>query len=192
MNLVKRNAGEIKVLGLDNMKKQKDIKQRIGFVYDENYFYEELNLIEMKNIISPFYKHWDDKVFHKYIYDFNLPKKKKIKELSKGMKMKYSLAVALSHGAEFIIMDEPTSSLDFGNQHVVLEKMRYLSRKGMSILMVTHDPDHALFCASQVVMIKKGCLLKIGSPDETIQEETMQDICFRLAIFSGTAAPPWL
>ncbi|EET84215.1 ABC transporter related protein [Clostridium carboxidivorans P7] len=112
MNLIKKNSGEIKIFGLDNIKNEKDIKQKIGFVYDENYFYEELTLTEMKNLIAPFYKNWNNAAFNKYMSDFNLPEKKKVKELSKGMKMKFSLAIALSHKAELIIMDEPTSGLD--------------------------------------------------------------------------------
>ena len=92
MNLIKKNSGEINVFGLDNLKHNKEIKQKIGFVYDENYFYEELNIIEMKNIIKPFYKNWNDNLFEKYIKEFELPKKNKIKTLSKGMKMKLSLA----------------------------------------------------------------------------------------------------
>lgn len=112
MNLIKNDGGSIKILGLDNIANEKEAKEKIGFVYDENYFYEELNLTEMKNIIAPFYKNWDERAYQKYIKDFNLPAKKKIKELSKGMKMKFSLAMALSHGAELILMDEPTSGLD--------------------------------------------------------------------------------
>lgn len=101
MNLIKKDSGNINVFGLDNLKHEKEIKQKIGFAYDENYFYEELNITEMKNIIKPFYKNWDNNSFEKYIKQFGLPKNKKIKELSKGMKMKFSLALALSHNKEF-------------------------------------------------------------------------------------------
>lgn len=112
MNLLKRDGGEIKVFGLDNIKHEKEIKNRIGFVFDENYFYEELTVAEMKRVIAPLYKNWDDGAFNRYLKEFSLPPDKKIKELSKGMKMKFSLAVALSHNAELLIMDEPTSGLD--------------------------------------------------------------------------------
>ncbi|SFQ36074.1 ABC transporter ATP-binding protein [Caldicoprobacter faecalis] len=112
MNLLKKDGGEIKVFGLDNIKHEKEIKNRIGFVFDENYFYEELTVAEMKRVIAPLYKNWDDGAFNRYLKEFSLPPDKKIKELSKGMKMKFSLAVALSHNAELLIMDEPTSGLD--------------------------------------------------------------------------------
>lgn len=112
MNLLKKDGGEIKVFGLDHIKHEQEIKNNIGFVYDENYFYEELTIEEMKRIISPFYKNWDNSMFESYIQKFNLPKDRKIKNLSKGMKMKFSLTVALSHDAKLLIMDEPTSGLD--------------------------------------------------------------------------------
>ena len=112
MNLIKKDDGKITVFGLDNNKHEIDIKNRIGFVYDENHFYEELTISETKYYIAPFYSMWDNAAFDKYIKDFNLPPKKKIKELSKGMKMKMSLAFALSHNADLLIMDEPTSGLD--------------------------------------------------------------------------------
>lgn len=112
MNLLKKDSGEIKVFGKDHIQFEKEIKNRIGFVYDESYFYEDLTIRQMKNIISPFYKKWDEKLFNKYIKDFDLDLNQKIKKLSKGMKMKFSLAIALSHNADLIIMDEPTSGLD--------------------------------------------------------------------------------
>jgi ABC-type multidrug transport system, ATPase component len=77
MNLIKKSSGSVKVFGLENIKYEKQIKQRIGFVYDENYFYEDLTTVSMKNIISRFYKDWDNRLFDKYMDKFALPKKKK-------------------------------------------------------------------------------------------------------------------
>lgn len=112
MNLLKRDSGEIKVFGLDNIRAEREIKDRIGFVYEEPNFYEELTVLEMKKVIAPFYTKWDDQIFDQYLKKFGLSGKKKIKELSKGMKMKVWLAIALSHQAELLILDEPTSGLD--------------------------------------------------------------------------------
>ncbi|WP_062352784.1 ABC transporter ATP-binding protein [Bacillus kwashiorkori] len=112
MNLLQPDRGKLSIFGLDYKKHEKEIKQRIGFVYDSNVFYENITLNEMKNIIHPSYKNWDDSVFHYYVDTFELPLKKKLKTFSKGMMMKVSLTFALSHHAELIIMDEPTSGLD--------------------------------------------------------------------------------
>src|SRR5690554_3950074 len=112
MNLLKKDSGEINVFGLDHLKHEKEIKNRIGFVYDESHYYEELTVEDMKRIIAPMYIKWDEEQFKSYIKEFDLPRNKRIKELSRGMKVKFSLAVALSHHADLLIMDEPTSGLD--------------------------------------------------------------------------------
>src|SRR5690625_834589 len=112
MNLLKQDAGEVKLFGLDYKTHEKEIKERIGFVYDGNVFYEGMNLKDIKRIVGPAYKRWDDALFYQYVEQFKLPLNKAIKKLSKGMQMKASLAIALSHHAELIIMDEPTAGLD--------------------------------------------------------------------------------
>lgn len=112
MNLLQQDSGTISIFGKSYKKHEKEIKERIGFVYDENIFYENITLNDMKRIIKPAYKNWDDKAFQQYIEQFELPLNKNMKTFSKGMKMKASLAIALAHHAELIIMDEPTSGLD--------------------------------------------------------------------------------
>lgn len=112
LNLVKKDSGSISVLGMDYAKDEKKIKEKIGFVFDEGAFYESLTLNEMKKIIAPTYKQWDERQFNQYVDLFELPRRQKVGQFSKGMKVKVSLAFALSHHAELIIMDEPTSGLD--------------------------------------------------------------------------------
>lgn len=170
MNLVKKNSGEIKVFGLDNIEYEKEIKQKIGFVYDENYFYEELNLIEMKNIVAPFYKNWDNTAFNNYMSDFNLPVKKKIKELSKGMKMKYSLAIALSHGAEFIIMDEPTSGLDPIFRSEILDILySVIQDENKGILFSTHITTDLEKIADYITFLNKGKIIFSDAKDNILE-----------------------
>ncbi|TPE70002.1 ABC transporter ATP-binding protein [Halalkalibacterium halodurans] len=112
MNLLKPDDGEVKLFGMDYTTHEKAIKERIGFVYDGNVFFEGLNLKDIKHIVGPAYKRWDDTLFYQYVDKFELPLNKAIKTFSKGMQMKASLAIALSHHAELIIMDEPTAGLD--------------------------------------------------------------------------------
>ncbi|MBE6066689.1 MAG: ABC transporter ATP-binding protein [Clostridium lundense] len=157
MNLIKKNTGEIKIFGLDNIAHEKDIKQKIGFVYDENYYYEELTINEMKKIISPFYINWDEKSFQNYIKQFDLNPKKKIKELSKGMKIKFSLAVAISHGAELIIMDEPTSGLDPVFRREILDILYSLIQdENKGIFFSTHITTDLEKVADYITFINKG------------------------------------
>ena len=159
MNLIKKNSGEINILGLDNVKQEKQIKEKIGFVYDENYFYEELNIKSMANIIASFYKNWDEKTFEKYIKQFGLNKDKKIKDLSKGMKMKFSLAIALSHKAELIIMDEPTSGLDPVFRSEILDILYSLIQdENISIFFSTHITTDLEKIADYITFLNNGSI----------------------------------
>ena len=97
-------------------------------------------------------------------------------DLSGGQRQRVLIARALTQQPELLIMDEPTASLDFGNQQLVLSRMKTLAKSGMSVIMVTHDPDHALFCADRVIVMKEGSILLDGSSEETITTETLQEI----------------
>ncbi len=98
-------------------------------------------------------------------------------ELSGGQRQMVIIARALAQEPELLIMDEPTNNLDFGNQYRVLEKVRFLAEKRrMSVLMVTHSPDHALYCADQVLVVKDGLIIADGDAKTVITERNMKDI----------------
>jgi ABC-2 type transport system ATP-binding protein len=171
MNLLKKDAGEIKIFGLDNIKHEKEIKNRIGFVFDENYFYEELTVMEMKRIIAPFYKNWNDDVFNKYIKEFSLSPRIKIKELSKGMKMKFSIAVALSHDADLLIMDEPTSGLDPIIRSELLDILTFLIQDdNKSVFFSTHITSDLDKIADYITFINNGNIVFSCAKDDILDK----------------------
>ena len=101
----------------------------------------------------------------------------KVGSLSGGQRQMVIIARALAQEPELLIMDEPTNNLDFGNQYRVLEKVRSLAaRRNMSVLMVTHSPDHALYCADKVLVVKDGLIIADGDPKNVITEYNMKDI----------------
>jgi ABC-2 type transport system ATP-binding protein len=171
MNLMRRDAGEIQVFGLDNVAEQKRIKERVGFVYDENVYYEELTPEEMKRVVAPFYSRWDEAAFQKRLRDFGLPPDKKIKHLSKGMKMKFALAVALSHHAELLIMDEPTSGLDPLVRSELLEILGSEMQSGeLSVFFSTHITSDLDKAADYVALIDMGELIFARTKDELVEQ----------------------
>lgn len=95
-------------------------------------------------------------------------------QLSGGQQQLVLIARAIAQQPGFLVMDEPTASLDFGNQQMVLKRMKKLTEGGMGVLMVTHDPDHALFCADRVIAMQEGRVIADGTPDEV-----MTDACLR-------------
>lgn len=171
MNLIKKDSGFIKIFNMDHEQNEIEIKEKIGFVYDENHFYEELTIQEMKNMVRPFYQKWDESVFKKYAKDFNLPLKKEIKHLSKGMKMKFSLAIALSHHAELFIMDEPTSGLDPLVRSELLEILQsLLVDENKSIFFSTHITSDLEKVADYITLINEGEVILSKTKDELLEE----------------------
>lgn len=171
LNLLKKDGGNINVFGLDNIKNEKEIKNRIGIVFDESYYYEELTISEMKRVVAPFYSNWSDSTFNKYIKDFQLPSNRKIKELSKGMKMKFSLALALSHDAELLIMDEPTSGLDPIIRSELLEILtNIIMDENKGIFFSTHITSDLDKIADYVTLIDQGEIVLSDSKDQIMSD----------------------
>lgn len=180
MNLLRKNQGEIKVFGLDHVQHEKEIKNRIGFVYDENHYYGVLTINEMKRIVAPLYQYWDEQLFRKYLGEFGLNPKQKIDSLSAGMKTKFSLAMALSHHAELIIMDEPTSGLDPVFRSELLDILYYLMQdEDKSILFSTHITSDLERIADYITFMNKG---------EIILSDEKDNILDKYALIKGPTA----
>ncbi|GKV67517.1 ABC transporter ATP-binding protein [Sporosarcina sp. NCCP-2716] len=160
MNLLRPDEGEVRVFGLDYATHEKAIKERIGFVYDGNVFYEGMNLKDIQRIVGPAYRHWDGALFRQYAEQFELPLNKAVKTFSKGMQMKASLALALSHQAELIIMDEPTAGLDPIFRRELLDLLQDIMLDGeRTIFFSTHITSDLDRIADYIAFIKKGKLM---------------------------------
>jgi len=170
MNLIIKKSGEIKVFGKDHLKHEVEIKSRIGFVYDNPNYYDHLKLKQLKNIIAPFYKSWDDSTFKKLVEKFELPLNKTLRKFSRGMVMKAALAIALSHNADFIIMDEPTSGLDPVFRRELLELFTEIMQdENKSILFSTHITSDLERIADFVTFINNGEIVFSKIKDEIFE-----------------------
>lgn len=171
LNLVKKDSGSINIFGLDHLKEEVNVKERIGIVFDENHFYEDLTCKQVKKIVARFYKNWNEDTYQNYIKRFQLPHNKKIKELSKGMKMKFSIAIALSHNAELIIMDEPTAGLDPIVRSEVLDILQEIVLDAnKTVLFSTHITTDLEKIADYLTFINEGKVI-FSEPKDEIQEQ---------------------
>jgi len=171
MNLLKRDEGEIKIFGKDNIDHEREIKERIGFVYDECFYYENHSIKDNEKIISGFYKSWNTKVFDNYLRKFNLNKKQKVKELSKGMKMKFAIALALSHNAEFLILDEPASGLDPVMRRDILDVFQeVIQDENVGILISSHIISDLEKVSDYITYIQKGKIVFSKATNELMEE----------------------
>lgn len=167
MDLIRSDQGDIRVFGQSHDKHTAEIKERIGFVYDADFYYEDLTIEKNKRILAPFYSQWDDELFYYYLRKFQLNTAKRIKHLSKGMRMKFSLAMALSHHPDFIIMDEPTAGLDPIIRRELLEMMQDLIQdEEKAIFFSTHITTDLEKIADFIVFIHDGRIIFQGEKDE--------------------------
>lgn len=171
MNLIGREAGEIRIFGEDNQTAEAQVKARIGFVYDEPCFHADSRLSEIKRAISPFYEKWDEDLFQRLMGEFELPQKKLFKKLSHGMQVKFALALALSHQADLLIMDEPTAGLDPVFRRQLLRKLlEILQDEGKTILFSTHVTSDLERIADYITFIHEGTILFSLPKDELLEK----------------------
>lgn len=157
LGLTNKLSGNIRFFGLDFDKHERQIKDRIGIVLDDGGFYEDLTLSEMKGIISSAYTSWSEQDYKRYMDLFSLDPKQRIHTLSKGMRMKYALALALSHNAELLIMDEPTSGLDpLVRSQVLKALVEYMKNGGKGVFFSTHITSDLDKVADTLIMIDNG------------------------------------
>lgn len=170
LNIIPVNSGEVKLLGLDHIKDEKEIKERIAVIFDELPFHDIFNAKDMSRIFEGIYPKWNRNEYMRYLDRFQLPRKKKIGEFSKGMKMKLQIACALSHEAELLVMDEPTSGLDPVVRDEILHIfMEYLEDGERSILMSSHITSDLEKIADSITYIDKGKILLSGYKDEILE-----------------------
>ncbi|GEP84665.1 ABC transporter ATP-binding protein [Staphylococcus piscifermentans] len=157
MNLLSPDSGTIHMLGAKMPNFEKEIKEKIGFIYSELYLNEKWNITKCEKIFSLMYSTWDKALFEKYIAKFQLPLNKKIKTFSTGMKMKLSFAIAFSHHAELYILDEPTAGLDPVTRNEVLEIIQdELINEKKSVFFSTHIISDIEKIADHLVYLKNG------------------------------------
>ena len=169
MNLVHYENGKITAFGSDMGENELENKQRIGFALSELNYYPNRTIRQLMNVTKRFYKNFDEKKFDEVCKLFNLNIDKKLEELSSGMKVKYSVAVALSHHAELLILDEPTSGLDPVSRDEVLDIFREIVKSGeRAILFSTHITSDLDKCASNITYIHDGEILYTGTKKDFV------------------------
>lgn len=140
MDLIGFDSGTIEVFGLDSRRSPGEIRKRVGYVSEEQYFYEGMTAGWTVDFFGGFYPNWDRNLSGSLMKRFDIDPAKKVSELSKGMKMKLALAIALGHRPELLILDEPTSGLDPVIRNELLELL----------LEIVQDEDCSIFFSSHI------------------------------------------
>ena len=168
LNMAGREGGEIKLLGMDNLRDEQSIKQDVGVVLDEIFFVNNWTVREVEQVVKPFYVNWNGALYSQFAQQFRLPLDKKIKELSRGMRLKLMLAVAMSHEAKLLILDEPTSGLDPVARDELLQILSDYIDEDKSILLSTHNTTDVERIADYITLIDYGNIFYSGTKDDLI------------------------
>ena len=167
LNMASRTGGEVKIFGLDNIKDELAVKQGLAVVFDEIFFVDVWRVREVEKVVKGFYSQWDSGQFAAYLKKFKLPSDRKIKELSRGMKLKLMLAVAMSHQARLLILDEPTSGLDPVARDELLDILReYIFDGEKSVFFSTHITSDLERIADYITLIDNGKMFFTGTKDD--------------------------
>jgi ABC-2 type transport system ATP-binding protein len=170
MSLIPFDKGSIEVFGLDSGRFADEIKNRVGYVSEEHYFYEGMDVTWTGGFFGSFYPKWDSVYFDKLLKKFDVDPKKKVGELSKGMKMKLSLALALGHHPELLILDEPTSGLDPVVRSELLDLfLEIVQDENCSIFFSSHITSDIEKVADFVTVINDGRVILSGEKDSILR-----------------------
>jgi ABC-2 type transport system ATP-binding protein len=169
MGLLKADAGVARVFGMpvDDAEKAIEIRRRIGFVTEDKELYPYMTVEDVIRFVRPFFPGWRDDLEQRYMEMFQLPPKRKIPDLSKGMRAKLMLLIAISHTAELLILDEPTDGMDPAVVEEILRELVALSAaEGTTIFFTSHQLAEVEQIADHIAVVDQGRTVLAGSLDD--------------------------
>ena len=169
LNTVRKDSGMVKLFGKEMRDIDTDIREKIGVVYDGDNFPGFWTAKQLSQVMEGIYTQWDNALFQKYLEDFHLPVKQKIKNYSRGMTMKLAIAVALSHHPQLLILDEATSGLDPIMRDEMLDVfLEFVQEESHSILLSSHITSDLEKVADYITFIHNGKLIMTASKNDLV------------------------
>jgi ABC-2 type transport system ATP-binding protein len=162
-------SGEVRVFGLSFEERESEIKDRIGYVPQEPVCYRDRSVEFNARFAASFYKRWDGGAFYKMLDEFRVGREKAVKRLSTGQKTLFSIALALSHEADLLILDEPTAGLDALLRRAILDRLRRFAAEGeRAVVVSSHITDGLAGIAEHINFLSEGRLVLQSEKDELL------------------------
>ena len=174
LNMLRKDNGSIKLFGKEYKGDDLSVKEHLGVVSEFNGYLQESKLRSIKKSLSVFYKNWDEKLYKRYMKEFELNENKVYKELSKGQQKKFEIIMTLSHRPKIIIMDEPTANLDPLVRNEVLEMLQErIEEDNATVFFSTHITSDLDKIGDYLVFIYKGKIFLADDKDNTLQNHVI-------------------
>ncbi|MCI8779760.1 MAG: ABC transporter ATP-binding protein [Lachnospiraceae bacterium] len=169
MNTITKSSGTVKLFGKEMTDADTEVREKIGIVYDGSNFPGFWTAKQLAEVMAGLYTRWDNSLFQKYLEDFHLPSKQKIKHYSKGMAMKLAIAAALAHHPQLLILDEATSGLDpIGRDEMLDVFLGFVQEETHSILLSSNITSDIEKVADYITFIHNGKLLMTVSKNDLV------------------------
>ncbi len=169
LDLIKRDEGSIRLLG--QTENSKGLREHLGVVMDETSFPENLSAKDVQSVMKNVYRTWNRTTYQAYLKRFGLPETKPVKDYSRGMKMKLSIAVALSHDAKLLILDEATSGLDPIVRDEILDVfLEFIQEEDHSIFLSSHILSDLEKICDYITFLHKGKVIFTEPKDELLDK----------------------
>ncbi|MBJ8051131.1 ABC transporter ATP-binding protein [Bacillus cereus] len=177
LGLISKDGGTVKIFDEENINKHMKIKEKIGVVFDAMNLPVHLTIKQLNKVFEKMFDYWDQDNFYRLVNSFSLPTDEKVGEFSRGMSMKLSVAVALSHNAKLLILDEATGGLDPSSREEVLDELKsFVSKSNGGILLSSHIMSDVEKIASHLVIIKDGEILLNEEKDKVLESYAIVDV----------------
>lgn len=177
LGLISKDGGTVKILGEENINKHVKIKEEIGVVFDAMNLPAHLTIKQLNKVFEKIFYSWDQDNFYRLVNSFSLPIDRKVDKFSRGMSMKLSIAIALSHNAKLLILDEATGGLDPSSREEVLDELKsFVNKSNGGILLSSHIMSDVERIANHLVIIKDGEILLNEEKDKVLESYAVVDV----------------
>ena len=164
LGMVHPDAGAVRVFGMDYAENERAIRRELGVVLGGIDFYPKKKIKTITDVTRRFYNNWDEEKYRHYLELFHIDESKRVDQLSSGMKVKYMIALALSHNARLLILDEPTSGLDPAGAVLFRKIIEEERQKGTTVFLTTHNMLDADLLCDRVAFITNGNIVALDTP----------------------------
>ncbi|MFJ5764374.1 ABC transporter ATP-binding protein [Lysinibacillus sp. NPDC093210] len=177
LELIHKESGTVKLFGKENLNKEVELKEKIGVVFDAINLPSNLTIKQLGKVFVKVFDSWDQNEFDRLVDIFSLPRNKKVGSFSRGMSMKISIAVALSHKAQLLILDEATGGLDPSSREVVLDELANFVNEGShGIVLSSHIMSDIERIASHLVFISEGKITLNAEKNKVFEKYAFVDL----------------